>query len=269
MANTSTAKDLLKNKPHRLATLTFSNGITAILLSEMRQFITPFENLHLPDAYQSLYSFASGSIISATASQPSTSKEPSSGPSRSSKSTSRKPKITGKAVQIPQATCDLFADLPSENMFIGPPILAWKDANKSINQGHPAKQEMLPGDNPQLKTVLPDPAIIVSDSKRQTNYLKPWTHIREPFLKQSQFSGGDEILIPLSSSVWRKVLSVPFHGIYKGSNTSDKQVRWHKEATEWLQKYAPGVDLIAPPDTMLDPARGRQLIRELSVPNFW
>ncbi|KAL0062924.1 hypothetical protein AAF712_010186 [Marasmius tenuissimus] len=234
---------------------------------------SPFENLHLPEAYQSSYSLASGSIISATASQPLTSKEPSSGPSRSSKSTSRKPKKAGKAVQIPQATRDLFADLPSENMFIGPPILAWKDANKSIDQDHPAKRQMLPGDNPRLKTVLPDPAIIVSDSKRQTDYLNQWAHIREPFLRRSQFSGGDEIPIPLRSSVWRKVLSVPFHGIYEGSNTSDKQARWHKEATEWLQKlfkkYAPGVDLIAPPDTMLDPARGRQLIHELSVLNFW
>ncbi|KAK1235931.1 hypothetical protein PQX77_000830, partial [Marasmius sp. AFHP31] len=120
---------------------------------------SPFENLHLVNAYQSSYNLGSGSIISRTNSSASTYSVPDPGPVRTSskkkKGAAKAKGIAGPPVPSPQEN---FSDLPTGDPFTPPPILAWKDANLSINKSHPGKRTMLPGDNPRLKTVAPDPA---------------------------------------------------------------------------------------------------------------
>ncbi|KAK1223544.1 hypothetical protein PQX77_013593, partial [Marasmius sp. AFHP31] len=236
---------------------------SAIRVTSITLFDTasPFSNLHLENAYQSSYSVGSGSIISPTVSQPSTS-APSTGPVRThdgpSKNSRRNPKKGkarsrgGGAACVPageleageigtlshysrndlltlytgtQVTHDLFADLPTENVFVTPPIRAWKEAGLSINRNHPAKREMLPNNHPRLKTVLPDPALVLgsTDAGRQRQYLAQWAHICELFMTHSRTTGGGEVPVPLRSAIWRKVLSTPFHGLYVQENENAKK----------------------------------------------
>ncbi|KAL0564666.1 hypothetical protein V5O48_017374 [Marasmius crinis-equi] len=263
----------------------------AIRAASMTCFHTasPFENLHLPGAYQSSYSLGAGTIISPTASQPSSSKAPSSGPFRAGSTSafaSSKPYKHNKKVKAKQAGTgqqndnqagrDVFADLPTENPFVPPPIPAWRDSNCTIDTSHPDKRKMLPGNEPRLKTVVPDPNLIIgtTDQARQTSYLSQWARISQPFTHRIQAAGVDEVPTPLRGSVWRKALSVPFHGIYSGpSDPVNRQARDHEEATRWLETlfdaYAPGVEVAAPEEATVDHAEGRRLIHQLSLVNFW
>ncbi|KAL0567164.1 hypothetical protein V5O48_014829 [Marasmius crinis-equi] len=260
---------------------------TAIRVASVSCFDTasPFENLHLPGTYQSSYAMASGtSMISPSSSKPSTSKAPSSGPIRtnpfslsvSSNPYKQKPR-KGKAKQgganDPPVNRDLFADPPNDSDFLPPAIPAWQDANRSIDVAHCEKREMHPGDSPRLKTVVPDIGHILggSDPARRMNYLCQWSHIRQPFLRRRD---ADEVPIPLRSSVWRKVMSVPFHGLYtKEADPTDRQGRDHQEATQWLKtlfkKYAPGTEVAASQLATVDTASARRLVYELSMVNFW
>ncbi|KAK1216690.1 hypothetical protein PQX77_020670 [Marasmius sp. AFHP31] len=259
---------------------------------------SPFENLHLNDAYQSLYVVGTTGITSPSSSLPSTS-TPKVGPIRTTPQASAsgkkgkskrsrpiraesrgdgalEPGEVAESSQTPLVSRDLFADLPSEDPLVPPPIPAWKNANGTINKSHPEKGEMLPQDNPRLKTVLPDPNMILGspDPDRRRQYLAQWAHIRGPFVRET--AGGDNrIPIPLKTAVWRKVLSSPTHGLLADDTprTKNKQVRDHDEATKWLRglfaKHAPGVNPVASPDTTVDVKLGRQMLYELSVVNFW
>ncbi|KAL0569930.1 hypothetical protein V5O48_012033 [Marasmius crinis-equi] len=248
---------------------------------------SPFENLHLPGAYNSSYSLGSGSIISPSTSTLQASQPLGSGPKRAfsgpgSSYPHPKKQKKGKAHQSGSEQTnapinrDHFADLPDSNDFVLPPIPAWRDANRSINDSHPDKRQMLPGDQPRLKTVLPDPAAIFGtpETARQTSYLAQYAHIRQPLVTRSRDGGGGEIPIPLKTSVWRKVMCVPFHGLYTKPDLDpkNKQARDHLEATEWLQmlfrKYASGADVAASKEASVDPITGRKLVFELCNVNF-
>ncbi|KAK1216836.1 hypothetical protein PQX77_020527 [Marasmius sp. AFHP31] len=243
---------------------------------------SPFENLHLNNTYQSSYVVGTAGITSL----PSTSTAPKVGPIRmtpqaSASTESRgdgalEPGEVAESSQGPLVSCDLFADLPPEDPFVPPPIPAWKNANGTINKSHPEKREMLAQDNPQLKTVVPDPNMILGslDPDHRRQYLAQWAHIREPFVRET--GGGDNhIPIPLNTAIWRKVLSSPTHGLLAADapRSKNKQVRDHDEATRWLQglfaKHAPGGNPVASPDTTVDVKLGRQMLYELSVVNFW
>ncbi|KAL0061182.1 hypothetical protein AAF712_012002 [Marasmius tenuissimus] len=237
---------------------------------------SPFENLHLANAYQSSYNLGSGSIISpTTSSSASTSAAPSSGPVRTSSKKKVGTKAKGKTGPPVPDPHEGFSDLPTDDPFTPPPILAWKDANVSINKSHPEKRVMLPGDNPRLKTVAPDPATLLrrTDPSR-TDFLVQWAHIREPFFRRGR--GGDEIEIPvpLRAGVWRKVLTARSHGLYtKTDLPKEKQAKWHQEATVWLRnlfnRYAPGIEPVASLEAKLDMAEGRKFVYEVSMLNFW
>ncbi|KAL0574867.1 hypothetical protein V5O48_007094 [Marasmius crinis-equi] len=254
---------------------------------------SPFANLHLPGAYQSSYSIGTGtSIISPSTSQPSTSNVLSSGPARtaagllSSSKPYKQTKRKGKAPKVGQEQNidaepprDLFVDLPPDSSFVPPAIAAWKDANGFIDKSHPGKREMLPGDHPRLKTVAPDPGLVLGplDVSRQVSYLCQWSHIWQPFLVRSQADGGDKVPVPLRAGMWRKVLSVAFHGLPSKTIDSSKklprQAQWHQQVMEWLktlfEKFAPGVNITASTEATVDSASGRRMIYELSMLNFW
>ncbi|KAL0567213.1 hypothetical protein V5O48_014787 [Marasmius crinis-equi] len=220
---------------------------------------SPFENLHLPGAYQSSYTMGSGSIISPSASTLQTSQPATSGPKRAfpgSGSFDRYPKKQKKGIQSGSEQTN--------------------NANRTINDSHPDKQQMRPGDQPRLKTVLPDPAAFFGTPKltRQISYFAQYAHIRQPLVIRSRVGEGGEVPIPLKTSVWRKVLSVPFHGIYTKPEPDNKmkQARDHFEATEWLQKlfqkYASGVDVAVSKEATVDPIVARKLVFELCNVNF-
>ncbi|KAG7098901.1 hypothetical protein E1B28_000801 [Marasmius oreades] len=243
---------------------------------------SPFENLHLEGAYQSSYLLGVGSIISPTSSLPSDLKPTSSGPIRtpstaasSSKPYNRKDKKGKVKGKQPQPSHNLFDDLPPNNPFILCVISAWKDANRSIDQSHPGKCQMLPGHNLRLKTVLLDSALILgaSDRQRQVTYLLQWAHIRKPLLKRSCLADGNELPMPLRPAVWRKVLSFPFHGLYTKSEATDKQAKDHQEGTIWLQKlfnkYAQGVSVTASIEADPNAKSMRGLVHKLCMLNFW
>ncbi|KAK1220522.1 hypothetical protein PQX77_016713 [Marasmius sp. AFHP31] len=186
------------------------------------------------------------------------------------------PGEVAESSQGPLVSRVLSADLPPEDPFVPPPIPAWKNANGTINKSHPEKREMLAQDNPRLKTVVPDPNMILGspDPDRRHQYLAQWAHIHKPFMRETG-RGDNHIPIPLKTAVWRRVLSSPTHGLLTADapRTKNKQVRDHDEATKWLQglfaKHAPGVNLVASPDTTVDVKLGQQMLYELSVVNFW
>ncbi|KAL0562441.1 hypothetical protein V5O48_019646, partial [Marasmius crinis-equi] len=167
--------------------------------------------------------------------------------------------------------------LPTDHAFVSPPIPAWVDANRSIDVSHPRKQTMKPGDAPRLKTVLPDPAAVVCapDPARQSSYLAQYAHIRDLLVIRSRVEGGNEVPVPLRASVWRKALSVPFHGMYDRREQPDaknKQARDHLEASEWLEElfktYRPDATPAASKDSAVEPQLARKLVFELCAVNF-
>ncbi|THU85391.1 hypothetical protein K435DRAFT_869326 [Dendrothele bispora CBS 962.96] len=245
---------------------------------------SPFQNMHLPGQYTSSYTIGSGRRITSVAESPaSTSALSRSGPIRSESSQAStsgapyqkdKQKRRGKhqAKNPPKVQRDIFADLPSDHDIVPPPILTWRDANKTIDTWHPDCR-YTSGQRPKVETIVPDPAVIIGPEsrERQNLYLSGWTRLREPWLQRCRDLHTQQK--PLTVALWRRILGLNSSSQWKGGAPQNPNEEELKQATELIQssfaQYAPNSTPFPPsPPPIPSLPHAKELMRELTLINF-